>query len=67
MAIDDGRYVIFRVSKIQDVEEVTDDDLATAKRQLESMLNQQQMDAYIASLRETANVRIKSESSVSTD
>jgi peptidyl-prolyl cis-trans isomerase D len=67
MAIDDGRYVIFRVSKIQDVEEVTDDDLATAKRQLESMLNQQQMDAYIASLREKANVRIKSESSVSTD
>ena len=62
MTIDDGRYVIFRVTKVVDLEEVTDDDLSTAKRQLAQMLMQQQMSAYIASLRENANVRIKSDS-----
>jgi peptidyl-prolyl cis-trans isomerase D len=61
MPIDDGRYVIFRVSKIVDLEEVTEDDLNTAKNQLEQMMQQQQMSAYIASLREKANVRIKSD------
>ena len=62
MTIDDGRYVIFRVTKVVDLEEVTEDDLSTAKRQLAQMLMQQQMSAYIASLRENANVRIKSDS-----
>ena len=62
MTIDDGRYVIFRVTKVVDLEEVTDDDLSTAKRQLAQMLMQQQMSAYIARLRENANVRIKSDS-----
>jgi peptidyl-prolyl cis-trans isomerase D len=61
MPIDDGRYVIFRVSEIVDLEEVTEDDLNTAKNQLEQMMQQQQMSAYIASLREKANVRIKSD------
>ena len=62
MTIDDGRYVIFRVTKVVDLEEVTEDDLSTAKRQLAQMLMQQQMSAYIGSLRENANVRIKSDS-----
>ena len=62
MTIDDGRYVIFRVTKVVDLEEVTEDDLSTAKRQLAEMLMQQQMSAYIGSLRENANVRIKSDS-----
>ena len=61
MPIDDGRYVVFRVSKIVDLEEVTEDDLNTAKNQLEQMMQQQQMSAYIASLREKANVRINSD------
>ena len=62
MTIDDGRYVIFRVTKVVDLEDVTEDDLSTAKRQLAEMLMQQQMSAYIGSLRENANVRIKSDS-----
>ena len=61
MTIDDGRYVIFRVTKVVDLDEVTEDDLSTAKRQLEQMLMQQQMGAYIASLRENGHVRIKSD------
>jgi len=61
MPIDDGRYVVFRVSKIVDLEEVTEDDLNTAKNQLEQMMQQQQMSAYIASLREKANVRINND------
>ena len=59
MEIDDGRYVIFKVSKIVDMEEVTEDDMSTAKEQLVQMVKQQQMSAYIASLRDKANVRIK--------
>ncbi len=59
MEIDDGRYVIFKVSKIVDMEEVTEEDMSTAKEQLVQMVKQQQMSAYIASLRDKANVRIK--------
>jgi peptidyl-prolyl cis-trans isomerase D len=59
MEIDDGRYVIFKVSKIVDMEEVTEDDMSTAKEQLVQMVKQQQMSAYIASLRDKASVRIK--------
>ncbi len=59
MEIDDGRYVIFKVSKIVDMEEVTEDDMSTAKEQLVQMVKQQQMNAYIASLRDKANVRVK--------
>ena len=59
MEIDDGRYVIFKVSKIVDMETVTEDDMSTAKEQLVQMVKQQQMSAYIASLRDKANVRIK--------
>jgi peptidyl-prolyl cis-trans isomerase D len=59
MEIDDGRYVIFKVSKIVDMEEITEEDMSTAKEQLVQMVKQQQMSAYIASLRDKANVRIK--------
>ena len=59
MEIDDGRYVIFKVSKIVDMETVSEDDMSTAKEQLVQMVKQQQMSAYIASLRDKANVRIK--------
>ena len=48
-------------SNIMPMKEVTEDDLNTAKNQLEQMMQQQQMSAYIASLREKANVRIKSD------
>ncbi|MEL0030558.1 MAG: hypothetical protein VW778_06880, partial [Betaproteobacteria bacterium] len=46
-------------SKIVDMEEITEDDISTAKEQLVQMVKQQQMSAYIASLRDKANVRIK--------
>lgn len=59
MEIDDGRYVIFKVTQIVDMEEITEDDISTAKEQLVQMVKQQQMSAYIASLRDKANVRIK--------
>lgn len=61
MPIDDGRYVVFRVSQIVDLKEVTEDDLNTAKNQLQQMMQQQQMNAYIASLREKANVRVNND------
>ena len=51
--------MIFKVSKIVDMEEVTEDDMSTAKEQLVQMVKQQQMNAYIASLRDKAKVRIK--------
>ena len=49
------------MTDIVDLQEVSDDDVVAAKNQLEQMMRQQQISAYISSLREKSNVRIKAD------
>lgn len=55
---EDGRYVIYRISKVRDVESVSPDEVQTASRQLAQMAEQEQFAGVIASLRERSDVRI---------
>ena len=53
---DDGRYVIYRISAVNDVESVSPDDTQTANRQLSQMVEQEQYAAFVERLRERSNV-----------
>jgi peptidyl-prolyl cis-trans isomerase D len=58
---EDGRYVIYRVTKVTDKEDEVEGQLEAGKRQITSMTQQQQGAQYLNSLREKANVRIKTD------
>ncbi len=58
VSVDDGRYVIYRISNIRDVETVSDEELETANRQLSQLAVQAQYADYVASLRERSDVTI---------
>ncbi len=59
ISVEDGRYVIYRISKVQDVASVSPDQLRTASRQLSQIVQQEQYAAFVASLRERADVRVR--------
>ncbi|HEX4986066.1 MAG TPA: SurA N-terminal domain-containing protein [Burkholderiales bacterium] len=58
VAVADGRYVIYRISKVRDVTEVSADQRKALAKQLAQMLGQEQYIAYLATLRERADVKI---------
>jgi peptidyl-prolyl cis-trans isomerase D len=58
VAADDGRYVIYRISAVRDVESISDDELETARRQLTQLAVQEQYADYVGSLRERSEVII---------
>lgn len=58
LSVDDGRYVIYRVSKVREVESVSPDELQTATRQLSQIAEGKQQASYVGSLRERADVRV---------
>lgn len=53
-----GRYVIYRISKVEDVGNIEDSQKKAIARQLAQMMGQEQYLAYVASLRERTNVKI---------
>jgi peptidyl-prolyl cis-trans isomerase D len=61
LANEDGRYVIYRVTKVTDKDDEVDGQLDAGKRQITSMTQQQQGAQYLNTLREKANVRIKTD------
>ncbi len=58
VAVDDGRYVIYRISKVRDVESVSADETETASRQLSQLVAQEQGEVFVGSLRERAEVKV---------
>jgi peptidyl-prolyl cis-trans isomerase D len=58
VAASDGRFVIYRVSKVQDVQSVNPDQIKAAGNQIAQLAAQQQFAALVASMREGAKIRI---------
>jgi len=58
VSVDDGRYVIYRISDVRDVESVSTDEAETASRQLSQLAVQEQHAGYVRSLRERSNVTV---------
>jgi peptidyl-prolyl cis-trans isomerase D len=53
-----GKFVVYRISKVKDVTQIDAAQKKALARQLAQMLGQEQYQAYVASLREQANVKI---------
>ena len=56
--VSQGRYVIYRVTKVKDVTDTKPEERKALARQLTQMIGQEQYIAYLASLRERADVKI---------
>ena len=56
--VSQGRFVIYRITKIKDVAEVNPEQRKALAKQLTQMIGQEQYIAYLASLRERADVKI---------
>jgi len=59
VSVDDGRYVIYRISKVQDIKSVSPDELKTASRQLSQIAEQEQYASFLKGMRERADVTIR--------
>ena len=56
--VSQGRFAIYRVTKVRDPGATTPEQRKALAKQLTQMLGQEQYLAYLASLRERANVKI---------
>ena len=56
--VSQSRFVIFRITKVKDVTEFTAEQRKALAKQLTQMIGQEQYIAYLASLRERADVKI---------
>ena len=56
--VSQGRFVIYRVTKVKDVTDVNPEQRKALAKQLTQMIGQEQYIAYLASLRERANVKV---------
>ncbi len=56
--VSQGRFVIYRVTKVKDVAETSPEQRKALAKQLTQMIGQEQYIAYLASLRERADVKI---------
>ncbi|MBC8007620.1 MAG: SurA N-terminal domain-containing protein [Prolixibacteraceae bacterium] len=56
--VSQSRFVVYRVTRVKDVGEVTAEQRQALAKQLAQMIGQEQYIAYVASLRERANVKI---------
>ncbi|HVY04818.1 MAG TPA: SurA N-terminal domain-containing protein [Burkholderiales bacterium] len=56
--VSQGRFVIYRISKVKDVTETNAEQRKALAKQLTQMIGQEQYIAYLASLRERAEVKI---------
>ena len=58
VGVDDGRYVIYKITKVNDVDSVSPEEKDSARRQLAQMVEQEQYASFIGSLRERSDVRV---------
>lgn len=56
--VSQGRFVIYRITKVKDVAEANPEQRKALAKQLNQMIGQEQYIAYLASLREHADVKI---------
>ncbi len=56
--VSQGRFVIYRVTKVKDVADVNPEQRKALAKQLMQMIGQEQYSAYLASLRERADVKV---------
>ena len=56
--VSQGRFVIYRITEVKDVAEVNPEQRKALAKQLTQMIGQEQYIAYVASLRERADVKI---------
>lgn len=56
--VQDGRFAIYRISKVVDVPQVDPEQQKALAKQLDPMVGQQTLDARVMSLREKGNVKI---------
>jgi len=56
--VSQGRFVIYRITKVKDVAETNPEQRKALAKQLTQMIGQEQYIAYLASLRERADVKI---------
>ncbi|HKB82635.1 MAG TPA: SurA N-terminal domain-containing protein [Burkholderiales bacterium] len=56
--VSQGRFVIYRVTKVKDVAETNPEQRKALQKQVTQMIGQEQYIAYLASLRERADVKI---------
>ena len=56
--VSQSRFVVYRVTRVKDVAEVTAEQRKALAKQLAQMIGQEQYIAYVASLRERADVKI---------
>ena len=56
--VSQGRFVIYRISKVKDLTDTTPEQRKALAKQLAQMIGQEQYIAYLASLRERADVKI---------
>ena len=56
--VSQGRFVIYRITKVKDIAETTPEQRKALAKQLAQMIGQEQYIAYLASLREHADVKI---------
>ncbi|MGD8477375.1 MAG: hypothetical protein PVI98_09510, partial [Burkholderiales bacterium] len=59
LSVEDGRYVIYRISKVENVESVSPDQLQTARRQLAQMAQQEQYLSFLRSMRDRTKVEVR--------
>ena len=56
--VSQGRFAIYRITKVKDVTDTTPEQRKALAKQLTQMIGQEQYIAYLASLREHANVKV---------
>jgi peptidyl-prolyl cis-trans isomerase D len=59
VAVDDGRFVVYRISEVQEIDSVSPDQLQTASRQLSQITEQEQYASIVASMRERSEVSVR--------
>ena len=59
LSIDDGRYVIYRISKIKKVDSVSPDELKTASTQLTQIAQQEEYTSFLKSMRDRVKIKVR--------
>jgi len=54
----DGRYVLYRISKVIDVPQIDAEQRRALAKQLDPLLGQETLDARVASLRQNGDVKV---------
>jgi len=59
LSIDDGRYVIYRISKVNKLESVSPDELKAAGTQLTQIAQQEEYTSFLKSMRDKVKIKVR--------